>query len=81
MCWAGAVGGRLKREGIYVYIELIHITEQQKLTQYCKAIILQLKHEKKKKNRRPCAVTSPPGQSIHTSSLPVSTSQALTVLS
>ena len=27
--------------GIYVYIELIHFVIQQKLTQHCKAIILQ----------------------------------------
>ena len=37
------MGGRLKRKGIYVYIWLIHFVEQQKLTQYHKAIILQLK--------------------------------------
>ena len=35
------VEGRSKREGIYVYIWLIHFTVQQKLTQHCKAIILQ----------------------------------------
>ena len=35
------VNMRLKREGIYVYIWLIHFIIQQKLTQYCKAIILQ----------------------------------------
>ena len=38
----GGVKG-LKREGIYAYIELIHAVIQQKLTQHCKAIILQLK--------------------------------------
>ena len=32
---------RLKEE-IYVYIELINSVVQQKLTQHCKAIILQL---------------------------------------
>ena len=37
----GWVGGRLKREGIYVYIWLIHVAVQQKLTQHCKAIIFQ----------------------------------------
>ena len=31
---------RLKREGIYVYLKLIHVVVQQKLTQHCKAIIL-----------------------------------------
>ena len=42
------VGGNLKREGIYVYLGLIHAIVQQKLTQHFKAIILQLK--KKTKN-------------------------------
>ena len=38
--WDGAgVGGRSKREGIYLYIQVIHFIAQQKLTQYCKAII------------------------------------------
>ena len=31
---------KLKREGIYVYIWLIHIVVQEKLTHHCKAIIL-----------------------------------------
>ena len=37
--------GREVQEGgyIYVYIQLIHFLVQQKLTQFCKAIILQLK--------------------------------------
>ena len=35
----GVVGERLKREGIYVYIWLIHFLV--KLSQHCKAIILQ----------------------------------------
>jgi len=30
-------------EGIYVYIWLIHVVVQQKLTQHCKAIILHKK--------------------------------------
>ena len=38
-------GGREAQEGgdmgIYVYIQLIHFVVQQKLTQHCKAIILQ----------------------------------------
>ena len=42
--WDGE-GGREAPEGedmaIYVYIELIHFVVQQKLTQYCEAIILQ----------------------------------------
>ena len=36
------VGGRFKREGIYVYLQFIHADAWQKPTQYCKAIILQL---------------------------------------
>ena len=43
------VGGRFKREGTYVYLWLIHVGAWQKPTQYCKAIILQLKIDKKKK--------------------------------
>ena len=41
----GGMGGRVEREGIYVYILLIHVIVQQKLIQHCKAIILQLKKE------------------------------------
>jgi len=37
------VEGRFKREGIYVYLWLIHVNIWQKPTQYYKAIILQLK--------------------------------------
>ena len=37
------VGGKLKREGTYVYLWLNHVVVGQKSTQYCKAIILQLK--------------------------------------
>ena len=40
------VGGKFKRERIYGYIYLIRFLVQQKLIQYCKAIIL---HFKKKK--------------------------------
>ena len=50
------VGGRLKREGTCVYLRLIHVDVRQKPTQYCKAIILQLKINKvKKKKKRLCA--------------------------
>ena len=42
------VGGRLKRERIYVYLWLTHVVVQQKRIQHCKAIILQLKINKKK---------------------------------
>jgi len=37
------VGRRLKTERTYVYLWLIHVDVWQKPTQYCKAIILQLK--------------------------------------
>ena len=37
------VGGSLKREWTYVYLWLIHVDVWQKPTQYCKAVILQLK--------------------------------------
>ena len=42
-------GRRLKRNGIYIYLQLIHVVVQQELTQHCKAIILQSKLKKKKK--------------------------------
>ena len=42
------VGGRLKKERMYVYLWLIHFDVWQKPTQYCKVIILQLKIKKKK---------------------------------
>ena len=42
---AGRQGG--PRERIYVYKELVQLTEQRKLTQHCKAIIFQLKREKR----------------------------------
>ena len=38
------------KQGIYVYLWLIHIDVWQKPTQYCKAIILQLKINKFLKN-------------------------------
>ena len=41
MCGMGTgMGGRLRREGMYVYIQLIHIVVQKKLAQHCKAVIL-----------------------------------------
>ena len=46
----GGMGRRSKREGIYVYVQLIHAVVQQKLTQHCKALILQLKINKSKTN-------------------------------
>ena len=36
-------GGRFKRKEIYVYLWLIHVEVWQKTTQFCKAIVLQLK--------------------------------------
>ena len=38
--------GKLKREGMYVYLRLTHGVVQQKPTQHWKAIILQLKKKK-----------------------------------
>ena len=38
------VGEGFKTEGTYVYLWLIHVDLWQKQTQYCKAIILQLKN-------------------------------------
>jgi len=40
------MGGRFGREGIYVYLWLIHVDVWQKTTKFCKAIILQLKNLK-----------------------------------
>jgi len=45
------VGGRSKREGIYVLIELIHFVIQQKRAQHCKAITLPIKIQKSEKER------------------------------
>jgi len=44
----GEDGERLKTEEIHVYLQLVHIVVQQKLTQHCKAINLQLKMNLKK---------------------------------
>ena len=46
----GGVGGKLKREGTYVYLWLICVVVWQKPTQHCKAIILQLKIKIKNKD-------------------------------
>ena len=40
------MGGNFKREGTYVYLWLTHVDVWQKPTQYCKAIICQLKISK-----------------------------------
>ena len=37
------MGGKFKREGAYVYLWLMHSNVKQRPTQYCQAIILQLK--------------------------------------
>ena len=37
------MAGSFQREGIYVYISLVHFAVQQKLTQHCKAVILRKK--------------------------------------
>ena len=36
--WTKRVGGRLKKERIYVYLWLIRVVVQDKRTKYCKAI-------------------------------------------
>ena len=48
--WDGRVGERLKREGIFVFIWLIYIVVQQKLTQHWKAVILQFKKKRPEKS-------------------------------
>ena len=47
------MGGRSKREGIQVYIQLVHFIVQQKLTQHCKATILQWKKKNETENSEP----------------------------
>ena len=47
--WAAElVGVQVEKEGIYVYLWLIHAVVWQKSTQHCKAIFLQLKINFKK---------------------------------
>ena len=45
------MGGRVKREGVYAYLWLIHIEISQKTTKFSKAIILQLINKVKRKGR------------------------------
>ena len=45
------MGRRFKKEGIYVYLWLIHVDVWHKPTQFCKTIILQLKNNLKNKER------------------------------
>ena len=47
----GGVEGRLKRKGIYVYLQLIHFV-RQKLTQHCKVIIPQFYKASWKENQQ-----------------------------
>ena len=42
------VGSRFKRQGTYAHVRLILVVVQQKATQHCKAIMLQLKINLKK---------------------------------
>ena len=44
------MGGRFEREKTHVYLWLIHVDVWQKPTQYCKAIILTLRINKKEKS-------------------------------
>ena len=55
-------GGRFKTEVAYVYLSLILVDGWQKPTQYCKAIILQLKVNKFKKKlaKERKSITPPP---------------------
>ena len=46
------VEGRFRREGTYACLWLIHVDVWQKPTQYCKAIIFQLKISKLKRERK-----------------------------
>ena len=41
--WGGRCEWSFKREGIYVYLWLIHVEVCQKTTKFYKAIVLQLK--------------------------------------
>ena len=51
--WVGReVGRRLKWEETYVYLWLIHVDILEKPTQYCKAIILQLKISLEKRKQK-----------------------------
>ena len=42
----------LEREGLYMYLQLIHGVLQQKLTQHCKAVILQFKKKRTEKQKQ-----------------------------
>ena len=76
--WDGRGWGGSKREGTHVYPWLIHVAVRQKPTQHCKAIILHLKIDLKKKHkilykygdRKPNSMSEIP-QGRHLSSKPV----------
>ena len=46
------MGRKRKREGIHVYIQLIHFTVQHKLPQHYKAILSQLKKKRETKPKK-----------------------------
>lgn len=46
------VAGRFKKEGMYVYLWLMHVNVRQKPARYCKAFILQLERKFKKRNTK-----------------------------
>ena len=46
------MGGSFKREGIYVYLWLIHVEVRQKTAKFCKSIILQEKNKLIKKEKK-----------------------------
>ena len=48
---------RFQREGTWVYLWLIHTDVGQRLMQYCKAVILQIKINKLKKKNEAGAIT------------------------
>ena len=58
----GEVGGRFRREGTYVHRQLIHVDVWQKPTQYCKAIILQIKINTLEKMTKTCEAVIPRGR-------------------
>ena len=59
------MGGRLKKEEIHVYFQLIHIVGWQKPTQHCKAVILQLKISEVKVSQSCLTLCDPMDYSVH----------------
>ena len=62
--WGGSWGS-FKREGTYVHLRLIHNEVSQKTTKSCKAIILQLKENKKRRQSHKLEGTWVPESWIH----------------